>query len=928
MSVLNPIYVIASQSAATTTLVGDASVQPGDLAILIANSNTTSLPDPTTLNNIVNIAGVGTNSGWSLDLACPLPTSGSPKNKIHIYSKVLQWTDGTTAPSDFTGGSLALPGAMKAVGPSNLGTTSQRLMLMIFRDPAGFSKVAASRLVGTATQIANVANGSVVGTVSGAARRCLSVIAYTGGGLVDWTTDPEPGAGSGFLESYCNQTSNTTTTGIFGAHYGTGAGSNKQADFRVSDSAFTAQVGINAGLNNTSHAVAMAMWQINDLTVPVGMVLETGTSLPVTKYGPRSILIGTVTEPSIGTVTAQTILPSIGGGVVQPAPTPRYVISTQSGGSATLTAGANASPGNLGVFIANANSAALPNLTLSRNSSTGGLPDVIPGGVDGWNLDQACLAASGSNYVQIFSKVLTDEDFLNGSMLAVGPTGYVNNAPTRLQLMIFSDVHGFDPDPALRVVLGGAQSQNAYFDFALGTPIVTLPAGTKRTVVVFAQNGANSQISWDGATAKDPYCDESSTAWAFPTYPNGVPGERYGSNSSTNQADFKVYSIPQVVNITLPAGTRNTSHALAAVAYQASDSITVSTRIAVGRVDETSGSQRIVPDKSTTAKFVLTGLAAGTYSKKTLRAIAYLAPNSQAAQLRLSLYQGSTLLQSSTWFTLDSAPTAYELLVTATITDYSTLRAEVTARTFTSGTVRVSQVEFELATNDIGTVIEGDVALPIGRGYRVGTVTSTESSLPVAHQRAFTIGMITEDDSALPIRNPIIAIGMVVERSRALVIVPPLGGAATSTADFNDTNVDFNDFNVDFNGNIIPVSGKPNRWQFADRREIWPFEINPSSLNANFYKKASSVTSTDLGTLVAGGRRVQPEMTFSGTILSQYMLDQLDHWFEKGQTINLVDDLRRVYTVYITEFSATRVRNATNDWKHTFECRVLVLDGF
>jgi hypothetical protein len=922
-----PVYVQSTQDGATAHLTAGLAADVGDLAVLIATSNENALTNsatgsymPTGADNIVDIyrngtgaAGDGVASGWTLD-GYASSVSTTNLNRVHVYSKVL------TA-SDFALGDPTK--AMLSVGPTGYHASgATRLQLMLFRDPLGFDS---TRVFQAITQVSNISNGSPVASFTGVSKRTVAVSGFLANSSVVW--DSESSVGS---EPYCNESSLTDplgASGWIGSHYGTGTG-NCQADFRHYDSApSTISLALKSGLNNNSHVVVTVVYQVKAQDViALGTAEETNSSLVIVgPPQPRTIALGTAQEPN----ESQVIAPLL------PFPEAIFVASTQNGASATLTAVTLASPGDLAVLIVNSNVTAAPNDTVSRTMPSGSV--VVPGGIDGWNLDESAVSNNGTGTVktQVFSKVLRDandgyhddstSDFTGSSMRAVGPTGYGSTVPTRLQLMIFRSVKGWDSDPAYRIA--DKKTHTTPLDHTLGVPMASMIAGNGPSAVVAVMNGINSTIKWGSETARDPYCDETTQSDAIPTAPNGVPGEHYGSNSGANQADFHLYGSPYGPTITFASGTNNLAHAFVAVAYHATgDPVSTVLRGTANPAIETQFALPISADKSTEAVFTLSSVPNISYFSKKVRFTGYLETSGQAGQVRVELMDGSTSIQQSSWYTVTTIPTQYEFSVTNTISNYSNLRVKVSARTFGAGTIRVSHLELQLDSFDVSTVIEYEFALPMGRGRGLRRVEDSEAAQPIGKARSVTVGTALETNASLAIRNPFVRLGIAYERNQSRLIDPkPETGPATGTGDYNDSGIDYDDYGIDYNGNIVVLG--LNRWQFADSRELWPFEINPATFTSNFYKRSYKAERINK-VLIKSGQREQPEMRFSGTILTKSMLETLEYWYEKEKTINLVDDKRRSFTVYITELTPKRVRNATNLWQHTFDCKVLVLDGF
>lgn len=121
------------------------------------------------------------------------------------------------------------------------------------------------------------------------------------------------------------------------------------------------------------------------------------------------------------------------------------------------------------------------------------------------------------------------------------------------------------------------------------------------------------------------------------------------------------------------------------------------------------------------------------------------------------------------------------------------------------------------------------------------------------------------------------------------------------------------------------------RWVFTDPTDssTATFEINPNEGGTVPNKKnitSQSTVANNGKSIVWEGSKAVPELTFSGTILTQTMYNLMVTWFNKSHQIQLTDDLSRVFMIYIRDFDAKRIRSATYPWKHTYTCTAIVLD--
>ena len=121
------------------------------------------------------------------------------------------------------------------------------------------------------------------------------------------------------------------------------------------------------------------------------------------------------------------------------------------------------------------------------------------------------------------------------------------------------------------------------------------------------------------------------------------------------------------------------------------------------------------------------------------------------------------------------------------------------------------------------------------------------------------------------------------------------------------------------------------RWTLFDpiTDETYTFPFNPNeggtpALTKNITYKASAAL--DGTTLMFEGRAEPQRLEFSGVILEEAHLEALTDWFEKRNKIVLTDDLGREFTVYLTEFSASRVRRGTRPYYHTYRATAVVVE--
>lgn len=121
------------------------------------------------------------------------------------------------------------------------------------------------------------------------------------------------------------------------------------------------------------------------------------------------------------------------------------------------------------------------------------------------------------------------------------------------------------------------------------------------------------------------------------------------------------------------------------------------------------------------------------------------------------------------------------------------------------------------------------------------------------------------------------------------------------------------------------------KWTFLDPTDssTAQFDINPNEGGSIQYSKnitAHSTLAPGGKTLLFEGAQQAPEITFSGTILTQNMYDMMVLWFNKRHQIQLTDDLGRVMIIYITKFEPKRERARSYPYKHSYSCGATIVD--
>lgn len=115
------------------------------------------------------------------------------------------------------------------------------------------------------------------------------------------------------------------------------------------------------------------------------------------------------------------------------------------------------------------------------------------------------------------------------------------------------------------------------------------------------------------------------------------------------------------------------------------------------------------------------------------------------------------------------------------------------------------------------------------------------------------------------------------------------------------------------------------RWTFQSTAGTFTVPINPDSAKEPGVKKTVSEQATvGSETVIFGGADPVRTIEFGGKMLSNDHYDAFETLAAAGEEIIVTDDMGRSRTIYITEFTADRVR-ANNQQKRTYKVTALVL---
>lgn len=121
------------------------------------------------------------------------------------------------------------------------------------------------------------------------------------------------------------------------------------------------------------------------------------------------------------------------------------------------------------------------------------------------------------------------------------------------------------------------------------------------------------------------------------------------------------------------------------------------------------------------------------------------------------------------------------------------------------------------------------------------------------------------------------------------------------------------------------------RWTLFDPIEVttYTMQINPREGGTPTRKKNFAYQNTsapDGKTIMFEGRDDPQTLEWTGVILLEQHLYDLETWFLKRRQVQLTDDLGRQYWIYITEYTPKRIRAHTYPWKHEYSMKATILD--
>jgi hypothetical protein len=120
------------------------------------------------------------------------------------------------------------------------------------------------------------------------------------------------------------------------------------------------------------------------------------------------------------------------------------------------------------------------------------------------------------------------------------------------------------------------------------------------------------------------------------------------------------------------------------------------------------------------------------------------------------------------------------------------------------------------------------------------------------------------------------------------------------------------------------------RWEDPTEGTVEFMSLNPNEgASPTYAKTLTKETTTAPGgrgsVLIYEGADPPIEFSFTGTILTQQQYEFLERAWSKRHLLMLTDDLGRIFTLYLQNFTPRRVRSATYPWRHTYDATAVVV---
>ena len=134
-----------------------------------------------------------------------------------------------------------------------------------------------------------------------------------------------------------------------------------------------------------------------------------------------------------------------------------------------------------------------------------------------------------------------------------------------------------------------------------------------------------------------------------------------------------------------------------------------------------------------------------------------------------------------------------------------------------------------------------------------------------------------------------------------------------------------------------PLPEVPNRWVFQaydfsslDSVATYVLPLNPSQVDRGFgeFALVAEPTTVSNGRVILWEGAPKPVLwTWTGRLLSEDDVVEMQRWGTTGQRIWVTDDFGERYLVKVTSYEATRVRDKDRRWHHEYTMTAAVLAG-
>jgi hypothetical protein len=105
-----------------------------------------------------------------------------------------------------------------------------------------------------------------------------------------------------------------------------------------------------------------------------------------------------------------------------------------------------------------------------------------------------------------------------------------------------------------------------------------------------------------------------------------------------------------------------------------------------------------------------------------------------------------------------------------------------------------------------------------------------------------------------------------------------------------------------------------------------PVEGGTPAVKKGITRRGTTAPAAQGRTIIFEGLDEPQDFKVSGTILTQAHFEYLEELVAKRHQVQITDDLGRVFWVYFTEFSPTRIRRRSFPWAHRYDMSGTILD--